>query len=446
MYPPIHNTPTSLIPQDFVRLDFLWEKYPRYREMRPSFTLEELLEEHESYRQDLDEALAEEYAAEHMERFLVPLAWTDLAYRQATRQLIEADEAGAGMASADAAGADEAGTGMARADAAKYGCARPDNMYVRWFMEQFDGWNTDRKAYFLFPESCISQFFVIMEVCRRAEEVRTIRNLFPDEEKVHFLAVFDKSRMEDVLLMFHLVYGSVQEEQPGGYSLYNYSLPWYLTHLQEQGVVLRSPYLPDRLAKYQGGLMSHMNPVKTVYVRRNVRHMLEAGYIASELEFFRCLNEIVMPVFQWWYADLAQYEEKDGMKTSWRLERTKIRTRLTADGVIRPKWKHELTLFRVVRKLFPDTLYQYRPEWLGHQSLDIYIPSLEVGIEYQGIQHYTPVDFFGGEEALDHRRELDRQKAELCREHGVHLIEWPYQVEPTEENVRARVDLVTEGV
>ena len=78
------------------------------------------------------------------------------------------------------------------------------------------------------------------------------------------------------------------------------------------------------------------------------------------------------------------YEEKDGLRTDWRLQRTKIRTRLTAEGVIQPKWKHELTLFHLVREKYPDTLYQFRPEWLGRQSLDLFIPSLKTAIEYQG--------------------------------------------------------------
>ena len=69
-----------------------------------------------------------------------------------------------------------------------------------------------------------------------------------------------------------------------------------------------------------------------------------------------------MPLFQWWYTDLMLYEEKDGLRTDWRLQRTKIRTRLTAEGVIQPKWKHELTLFHLVREKYPDTLYQFRPE------------------------------------------------------------------------------------
>ena len=88
-----------------------------------------------------------------------------------------------------------------------------------------------------------------------------------------------------------------------------------------------------------------------------------------------------------------------------------------------------------MRQLYPETLYQYRDEWLGRQSLDLYIPSLQKAIEYQGIQHYRPIDFFGGEETLAQRQELDRRKKTLCEENGVRLIEWTYEIEPTEENV-----------
>lgn len=173
-----------------------------------------------------------------------------------------------------------------------------------------------------------------------------------------------------------------------------------------------------------------------MYVRRNIEHILENGYFHTELEFFRNLTEIIMPYFQWWYLDLAMYEEKDGLRTNWRLERTRIRTELTAAGVINPKWKHELTLFHTIRKRYPDTLYQYRPEWLGRQSLDMYIPSIKTAIEYQGIQHYHPVSFFGGEEALAKRKELDQTKKALCEANAVTLIEWSYDLSPTDHNLQ----------
>ena len=403
MYP-IHEKPA--VSFSFDRLDMLWERYPKYRERTTFSTLEALLEEHESYQRDFDDILREEYLKNDYGRFLVNLSWADLAYRHATKELI-------------------AGSGPF-----------PKNSYVEAFMEQFNNIDTDHKACFLFPESFVSQFFVIMEVCKRAESFCPVRPLFPDEEKVHYLAVFDKEHMDDVLLMYHLLYTNTSEDLYGGYSLYDYSLPWYQSHLWMDGIVLRSPYLPDRIAKYQGGLPFHHNPQKTVYVRRNIEHMLECGYFSSELELFLCLTKTVMPLFQWWYEDLALYEEKDGLKTDWRLERTKIRTRLTAEGIIKPKWKHELSLFHALRKQYPDILYQYRPDWLGRQSLDLYIPSIRTAIEYQGIQHYLPIEFFGGEEALALRQELDQVKKELCIDNCVRLIEWPYDMEPSDRNIR----------
>ena len=402
MYPPIHEKPT--ITYSFDRLRMLWERYPWYHEMTTFSTLDDLLEEHESYQKDFED-LREEYISNDYERFLVQLSWSDLSYRYATMKLIENDEFSS-------------------------------NPYVDAFLSQFEDIDTDRKACFLFPESFVSQFFVITEICRQAEVFRPVNSLFPDEEKVHYLAVFDKENMDTVLLMYHLLYTNTSQEVFGGYSLYDYSLSWYQTHLWQDGIVLRSPYLPDRLAKFQGNLPFHHNPVKTVHVRRNIEHILECGYFRSELEFFLSLTRVIMPFFQWWYTDLALYEEKDGLRVNWRLARTKIRTKLTAEGIIKPKWKHELSLFHAVRGFYPDTLYQYRPDWLGRQSLDLYIPSLSTAIEYQGVQHYLPVEFFGGEEALSQRRDLDRVKKELCEANSVRLIEWPYSVDPTDKNVR----------
>ena len=187
MYPPTHTKKMTV--SNFDRLAMLWERYPAYHERTTFSTLEALLEEHESYRKDFDD-VREEYEAGHYERFLVQLSWSDLAYRHATKQLIEA------------------------------GGPRGENSFVRNFLNQFEEIDTDRKACFLFPESYISQFFVIMEVCRRAEILRPVRNLFPDEGKAHYLAVFDKENMDDVLLMFHLLYTNPSEDLYGGYSLY----------------------------------------------------------------------------------------------------------------------------------------------------------------------------------------------------------------------------------
>lgn len=47
-------------------------------------------------------------------------------------------------------------------------------------------------------------------------------------------------------------------------------------------------------------------------------------------------------------------------------------------------------------------------------------------IEYQGIQHYKPVEKFGGQKQLESQQYIDNIKRNYCREHSIKLIEIPY--------------------
>lgn len=44
----------------------------------------------------------------------------------------------------------------------------------------------------------------------------------------------------------------------------------------------------------------------------------------------------------------------------------------------------ERNLLSVIKSHYSDAVSQKRFDWLGNQSLDIYIPSKNVAIEYQG--------------------------------------------------------------
>jgi|GEM_PF-2237471 len=99
---------------------------------------------------------------------------------------------------------------------------------------------------------------------------------------------------------------------------------------------------------------------------------------------------------------------------------------IAAEGKKVSRWVNEGDLYSMVVKHYSDAVFQYRTEWLGKQSLDVYIPSIKVGLEYQGAQHYEPIDFFGGEEAFQMTQERDKRKAELCKQNGVTLIYWRY--------------------
>ena len=90
------------------------------------------------------------------------------------------------------------------------------------------------------------------------------------------------------------------------------------------------------------------------------------------------------------------------------------------------KWVSEYRLFEYIKIIFPDAIYQYHPNWLAPQSLDIYIPSIRTAIEYQGKQHYEPLAFFGGENKLIETYHRDLKKKTKCSENGIRLLEWPY--------------------
>lgn len=97
-----------------------------------------------------------------------------------------------------------------------------------------------------------------------------------------------------------------------------------------------------------------------------------------------------------------------------------------ANGVplIGQGWVSETELYNLVKDLVSplDVVQHARSPWLGKQHLDIFIPQLDLAIEYMGEQHFRATEFFGGEDAFQKRKELDKRKGSLCRENGVKLV------------------------
>lgn len=58
------------------------------------------------------------------------------------------------------------------------------------------------------------------------------------------------------------------------------------------------------------------------------------------------------------------------------------------------------------------------------QSLyyDFYLPNNNLLIEYDGKQHYIPIDFFGGENALEQRKINDKIKNEFAKNNNINLL------------------------
>ena len=92
------------------------------------------------------------------------------------------------------------------------------------------------------------------------------------------------------------------------------------------------------------------------------------------------------------------------------------------------KWKSEELVFEYTKKLFNkhQVIYQHRPYFLrtqnGQMSYDVFVCGENIAIEYQGKQHFEPVEFFGGEKHFEEQRKRDKLKREKSEQNGVTLI------------------------
>jgi len=88
-------------------------------------------------------------------------------------------------------------------------------------------------------------------------------------------------------------------------------------------------------------------------------------------------------------------------------------------------WISETKLFYFLKENFPEQeiIQHASPDWLGRQHLDIFFPEINLAIEYQGVQHDRPIDFFGGEKAFEEVKRRDRRKKRLCKKNNIRLFE-----------------------
>lgn len=87
------------------------------------------------------------------------------------------------------------------------------------------------------------------------------------------------------------------------------------------------------------------------------------------------------------------------------------------------------TLEKEVRTFLESNFITYSEQmtwdWLVYkksQKVDFYLPEFNTAIECQGIQHFEPVDFFGGESRFNEQVEKDSNKKSLCNNHNVKLV------------------------
>ena len=109
----------------------------------------------------------------------------------------------------------------------------------------------------------------------------------------------------------------------------------------------------------------------------------------------------------------------------------------TVDGFINCDVKHpllsiskgELSVKNWLDKKNIEYIHQYTfDDCKDKQALpfDFYLPTFNIAIEYQGKQHYEPIEYFGGLEQFEYIQKHDAIKNEYCKSNGILLLRIQY--------------------
>ncbi|MCK9482999.1 MAG: hypothetical protein M0R34_01380 [Candidatus Marinimicrobia bacterium] len=111
------------------------------------------------------------------------------------------------------------------------------------------------------------------------------------------------------------------------------------------------------------------------------------------------------------------------------------------------QWKSEQKAIELITEILKaGTIIRYKTwPWLispisGYcMNVDAYFPEFNMALEYQGKQHFEPIEYFGGIESFNNQIVRDIRKKELLKEHGIYLIEIK-EVDLTKDKVRVKLN------
>lgn len=108
---------------------------------------------------------------------------------------------------------------------------------------------------------------------------------------------------------------------------------------------------------------------------------------------------------------------------------------------------------RIVSQILDRLNIDYRREYVFNDCrtkrvmpFDFYLPKYNACIEYDGIQHFEPVKYFGGVDGFRDRRKKDRDKNLYCLNNKIRLLRVPYYEDDIQDMISTFIRLCDEGV
>lgn len=92
---------------------------------------------------------------------------------------------------------------------------------------------------------------------------------------------------------------------------------------------------------------------------------------------------------------------------------------------ISSKGERKIKDFLINNKIFFEE--QKRLDTIKKAPYDFFLPDYNLLIEFQGRQHYEPVEKFGGEKQFEIQQEIDKRKNSIAKEQGYNILYISYK-------------------
>ena len=88
--------------------------------------------------------------------------------------------------------------------------------------------------------------------------------------------------------------------------------------------------------------------------------------------------------------------------------------------------KGEIKIFNILTDMNVKFIKEYHIRDIN-SYIDFFIPSKNIAIEYDGIQHFIPIKFFGGEKSFELNKIRDELKNKYCDDNNIKMYRISYK-------------------
>jgi len=320
------------------------------------------------------------------------------------------------------------------------------------YSDVYDTWLFFRESYDSPPFFCSCQRRPMLNFLKMNEQVQSYRLCPGDSLLCHFIprgilphmpllntpSDLEKSNLfrEQICHRCLLKVPSVRWSNNQTHSAFLQHFGWYWKQaLLSYGIDWFMPFLEDQCTKELKDLLT-----------------IDPWHARSEI--FAYMNQHKLNIYAFDHAPGKYGSMRPGMHEMYELSQMmrsvcgavekQVEAELREHFGFPPRGKtlnYETLLYLIARSIFApaEVLRHARPTFLNGLTLDVFIPTAGIALEYQGYQHFEPAEHFGGDEHFRLTLRRDKRKANLCKANEITVIYFDVSDKMTEDYVRDKI-------